>query len=89
MQCHAIVSDRLQWFAKLQEIKNAKSAPTPLLPGLLGQATLVLLHPNFVADLASASTVMPLILRAQFQHSQKCEIIVQGGIHQNRELVDM
>ena len=22
------------------------------------------------------------------QHSQKCEIIVQGGVHQNRELVD-
>ena len=88
VQCQTTVSDRWKWSREPQDSKNAKSALALLLASLLGHPTQVLPGPNFVARLPTGPTTDTQIPPAQFQYREKCEIIAQGGVHQNRELVD-
>ena len=88
VQCQTTVSDRWKWSGEPQDSKNAKRALALLLASLLGHPTQVLPGPDFVARLPTGPTTDTQIPPAKFQYREKCEIIAQGGVHQNRELVD-
>lgn len=88
IQSHPQVSDRLQHYTRPQDFQNAKCAPPPSLPGLLGQAGPLPLSPYFVASTGIASTIISQKHGVQLRPFEKREIIAQGGVHQNRELVD-
>ena len=79
---------RLKHYTRLYEVKNAKGAQPPHIPDLLEQATVLPLDPIFVANMALAPTTMGQKPRTWFRHFGNREIIAQGGVHQNRDLVD-
>ena len=88
IQDHPQVSDRLQHYTRPQDFQNAKCAPPSLLPGLLGQAGPAPLSPYLFASTDIASTIICQKHWVQLRPFEKCEIIAQGGVHQNRALVD-